>query len=60
MRPPFTASSHALPTKSPNETINSQAVVILGVQRGGVHLAGRLANILKASGAIRFPWEPWT
>lgn len=26
---------------------NSQSVVILGVQRGGVHLAVRLANILK-------------
>lgn len=26
---------------------NSQAVVILGVQRGGVHLATRLSNILK-------------
>lgn len=26
---------------------SSQAVVILGVQRGGVHLAARLANILK-------------
>jgi len=39
---------------------SSTEVVLVGVQRGGVHLARRLASLLEGMWGIRFPWAAST